>query len=58
MDNMKKENMSENEKTTQSGSTYSQQAENKQAKTGCGCGCKTAPVDEEVVEIEEDDFSY
>lgn len=29
------------------------------SKGGCGCGCKTAPMDdEEVVEIEEEDWKY
>lgn len=29
------------------------------SKSGCGCGCKSAaPVDEEVVEIEEERFDY
>lgn len=29
------------------------------SKAGCGCGCKSAaPMDEEVIEIEEDQFNY
>lgn len=27
-------------------------------KSGCGCGCKSAPVDDEVVGIEEEEWNY
>lgn len=54
MNNTNKENMNEKGKNQ----SATQQAEHKPDKSSCGCGCKTSPVHEEVVEFEEDDFSY
>ncbi len=56
MDN--ENNSSEN--NNESGNTF--QGENKkqgaEKSGGCGCGCKAHPADDEVVEIEEEDFEY
>lgn len=60
MDNMKN-NESSHDAYNTSGNTF--QGENKKdaatkSKGGCGCGCKAAPVQDDVIEIEEDDLVY
>lgn len=60
MDNMKNSESNKNAYNN-SGNTF--QGQNKQnaapKSSGCGCGCKAAPVaDEDIIEIEEDDLVY
>lgn len=59
MDNMKNSESKNNAYNT-SGNTF--QGQNKQdsapKSSGCGCGCKAAPVEDDVIEIEEDDLVY
>lgn len=62
MDHMNQDNYSTNSENNENygknQSSHTFQGENKKSashkRSGCGCGCKSAPVDEEVVEIEED----
>lgn len=64
MDQMNKNNSSMSNQSTK-GSNNTFQGENKEhdsykgeKSSGCGCGCKSAPADDEIVEIEEEDFEY
>lgn len=60
MDHMKQDNSDMNNESMKSGNTF--QGENKKSSAhksgGCGCGCKSAPVEDEVVEIDEEDVEY
>ncbi len=58
MDNLQN-SQNQDEMKNESGNTF--QGENKKAsgqKSGCGCGCHSAPADTEVVDIEEETVSY
>lgn len=53
---------SDSGKTAKNNSGNTFQGQNKKESStkssACGCGCKAAPLDDEVIEIEEDEIVY
>lgn len=59
MFNKKNQSTQSNTNENATSSAYPKDSAKSHPSKGCGCGCKTAaPMDEEIIEIEEDRFDY